>query len=75
MKVIFTQNCTFSIGNMTVKTFAEGEEFDLEGDALAKALADGRCIPKPAKPAPEENKKIQPVEENKAVSATKTKKK
>lgn len=70
MLVVFKQNCTLSIGNMTVKSFVEGEEFDLQGDALAKALAAGRCEPKAEKPAPEENKQAQPVVENKAVKKT-----
>lgn len=65
MKVIFTQNCTMSVGNMTVKAFVEGDEYELEGQALANALANGRCIPKAEKPAPVEVKADEPVDENK----------
>lgn len=68
MKVIFTQNCTMSVGNMTVKKFVEGEEAELDGVALNNALADGRCVPAPENPV-EENKMAAPVLE---VAAHKT---
>lgn len=69
MKVVFTQNCTMSVGNMTVMKFKEGDEYDLDGTALSNALADGRCVAakqKVEKPAPEENKAVEPAVENKA---------
>jgi hypothetical protein len=75
MLVIFTQNCTMSIGNMTVKAFIENEEYELEGEVLAKSLAEGRCIPKPEKPTPSETKQAEPVAENKAVGHPKPSKK
>lgn len=67
MRVRFLQNCTMSVGNMTVKSFVEGQEDELDGTALASALADGRCAPIQDKPAPEETKQANPVVENKGV--------
>jgi len=71
MRVKFLQNCTMSIGNMTVKSFVEGDEYELEGDALAKGLADGRC----EEARLEETKQINPVVENKSLDQKKPSKK
>lgn len=65
MHVIFTQTCSISVGNLTVRKFLEGHSYELDGAALASALADGRCIPAPEKPKPQETKQVVPVEETK----------